>query len=372
MKLLPISSLLYLCLIFITSCSPAPMKSQKTETDESKAAAFQKYPDALYPIRKKDKWGYMNRRGDLIIPFQYDAAEDFIDGIAKAGLIEGSNSLYGFIDRNGQWLIRPSYQRAGIFSEGLCAVQKDDMYGFINSSGEVIIPFQFEDAGNFHEGLAAVKINGWTGFINQTGNVEIEPKYICSVSHPVFVGGMAPVFGADEKTGYINKEGEWVIDNKFHSASSFKDGIAWAMMEEQDDHAEHGFTIKGGYIDTTGNYIIHPEYDFGWDFSEGYATVWKRSDDKTEKIWKVIDTQGRVILDHLPYRNVGSMSNGLIPIQNEKMDWGFMNIKGEVIIQPQFAGINHFKNGLARMETGNAFDPEPVYINETGMIVWQE
>lgn len=348
------------------------MKSQQAESDELKTSAYQKFPDAVYPIQKNEKWGYMNRKGDIIIPFQYDDAEDFKDGKAKAGMISGSNILYGFIDRNGQWLIQPVYQRVSYYSEGMCAVQQDEKYGYINSAGELTIAFQFEDAGNFYEGLAAVKINGWTGFIDQTGKVVIEPRYTCAVSHPRFVGGIAPVFGADEKTGYINQQGEWVIENKFHSASSFVEGKAWAMTEEQDESAEHGFTIKGGYIDTTGNYIINPEYDFGWDFSEGFATVWRRSDDKMEKIWKLIDAQGQVVLDHLPYRNVGAMSNGLIPIQNEKMAWGFMNVNGEVIIEPRYTGVNHFKNGLARMETGSAFAPVPVYINETGMIVWKE
>ena len=69
---------------------------------------------------------------------------------------------------------------------------------------------------------------------------------------------------------------------------------------------------------------------------------------------------------------MGSITSGLIPIQNKKMAWGFINIQGEEVIKPQFTGINRFMNGLARMEVGSAFDPEPVYINKKGEVVWKE
>lgn len=144
------------------------------------------------------------------------------------------------------------------------------------------------------------------------------------------------------------------------------------MTKKDDSQSQYGFTIRGGYIGKDGQYLIQPEYDFGWDFSEGYATVWKRSDDKMNKIWKVINHKGEVILDELPYRNVGAMRNGLIPVQDEDMNWGFMNINGEVVVPLKYAGINHFENGLARMEAGTAFSNKLVYINETGEVVWKE
>jgi len=251
-------------------------------------------------------------------------------------------------------------------------VSKDDKYGYVNTEGKEIIPCQFEDASDFHHGYAAIKHGGWVGFIDKSGQVVIKPAYSGSVGHPRFNEGRAPVFGADEQTGFIDTTGQWAISAQFHSAGNFVDGLAWAMWQQDDSSAEHGFTIKGGFIDREGVYVIPPEYDFGWDFSEGYATVWVRSEDKMNKIWKVIDPQGNVVLDSLPYRNVGAMGNGLIPIQDEDMKWGFMNIKGEVVISPQFAGINHFKNGMARMEAGTAFANTIVYINEKGQTVWSE
>ncbi|MDQ3017934.1 MAG: WG repeat-containing protein [Bacteroidota bacterium] len=347
------------------------MKTQR-ESEELKMTGFQQFPVALYPVQIKEKWGYMNRRGDIIITPQFDIAEDFYDGIAKAGILTGDHLVYGFIDTKGQWVIQPQYHRCGLFSEGMCAVENDEKFGFINNGGQVVIPLQFKDAGMFTEGLAAVKQNGWTRFIDKSGTIVFDKKYTCSVRYPRFVDGRAPVFGPDEKTGFIDSTGNFVIENKFESASPFKEDKAWAMLEIRDKTAADTLTIKGGFINISGQFLIMPQYDFGWDFCEGYATVWTRSEDKKQKIWKVIDAKGDVVLDDLLYVTVGSLNEGFIPVQNAELKWGFINIKGEVVIEPQFSGINHFKNGLARMETGPDFKQKPVYINPSGNIVWKE
>jgi len=344
----------------------------KHESTADRDAAYAKFPGALYPVRVKNKWGYMNRNGDIVIKPIFETAEDFFDGLSIVSSSQDNQTHYGFIDTKGNWAIDAAYDDAKSFSENKAAVKKGELYGYIDNYGKEIITCQFEQAGSFTEGRAAVQKNGWVGFIDTSGTMVIEPKFTCSVSHPIFVNGMAPVFGADEMTGYINPDGSWKIEPKFHSASRFVDGKAWAMIKKDDPSAPYGFTIRGGYIDTTGKFIIQPQYDFGWDFSDGYATVWKLTDDRQTKLWYVLDPSGREILRDLTYRNVGAMSSGLIPIQDEKMRWGFMNIKGEVVIPPHFTGINHFKNGIARMETGSAFDPEPVYINDKGEIVWEE
>jgi hypothetical protein len=365
--------IILLSLYSFTRCkSAAPGVDGITESEQDRIAAFKQYADALYPINVKDKWGYINRKGETVIAPTFDDADDFYEDAAKVRVTKGSQSGYGFIDRKGQWLVQPIYQNVGRFNEGKAFVAKDDLYGYVDKYGKEVIPCQFEDAGSFLNGYAAIKQGGWTGFIDKTGTVIIKPAYTVNVSHPKFIDGLAPVFGADEQTGFIDTSGQWYISTQFASAGNFVDGLAWAMWQQDDSAAEHGFTIKGGYIDKEGVYIIPPEYDFGWDFSEGYATVWVRSEDKQHKIWKVIDKEGTVVLDKLPYRNVGAMGNGLIPIQDEDMKWGFMNIKGEVIIPPLYTGIHHFKNGIARMEVGTAFANTIVYINMKGEIVWSE
>ena len=55
----------------------------------------------------------------------------------------------------------------------------------------------------------------------------------------------------DGKVGYINKEGEVIIQPRFIVGKSFHEGLAAVR--------ENGLY---GYIDTTGNYVIPPQYDY--------------------------------------------------------------------------------------------------------------
>lgn len=53
-------------------------------------------------------------------------------------------------------IIKPQYQDAGTFSNGLAAVKKDDQWGYVDESGKMVISPQFVAAGVFYDGAAVV------------------------------------------------------------------------------------------------------------------------------------------------------------------------------------------------------------------------
>lgn len=61
--------------------------------------------EGLARVEQKGKWGYANSKGELVIPCEYDDAEDFTDGLAF--------------------------------------VEQDGLYGLINPEGELVVPCQF-------------------------------------------------------------------------------------------------------------------------------------------------------------------------------------------------------------------------------------
>ena len=83
---------------------------------------------------------------------------------------------WGFIDKVGQWVVKPKFTAVGKFSEGLAPAKYEDKYGYIDERGEWAIDENFESAFNFSEGLALVTVNGKYGYIDKTGEMVIEMK----------------------------------------------------------------------------------------------------------------------------------------------------------------------------------------------------
>ncbi|WP_030006323.1 WG repeat-containing protein, partial [Picosynechococcus sp. NKBG042902] len=96
----------------------------------------------------------------------------------------------GFINRQGQFVIPPTFNNASSFSEGLAAVMINDKWGFINKQAQIVIPPTFDDAYSFSEGLAKVEINDKWGFINKQGQIVIPPTFDFTSS---FSEGLAKV-----------------------------------------------------------------------------------------------------------------------------------------------------------------------------------
>ena len=53
------------------------------------------------------------------------------------------DGLYGYIDKKGKLVIPYKFQQAGLFLNGLAKVSINHKHGFINAKGEEVIPLAF-------------------------------------------------------------------------------------------------------------------------------------------------------------------------------------------------------------------------------------
>ncbi|MGH8761543.1 MAG: WG repeat-containing protein, partial [Burkholderiales bacterium] len=74
--------------------------------------------EGLAPVAVKDKWGYIDKTGYLVIDMQFDRANRFSEGLAQVEF----RGRHGFVDRTGKFAIEPKYFGAGMFSEGMAPV----------------------------------------------------------------------------------------------------------------------------------------------------------------------------------------------------------------------------------------------------------
>jgi len=77
--------------------------------------------------------------------------------------------LFGFVDRTGDPVIKPQFDRAADFSDGMALVKSNGKYGFVNQKGELVIAPQFDGASSFQNGVARAVMGSRLGFIDKTG-----------------------------------------------------------------------------------------------------------------------------------------------------------------------------------------------------------
>ncbi|HEY6328839.1 MAG TPA: WG repeat-containing protein [Blastocatellia bacterium] len=143
------------------------------------------------------KYGYIDRSGKFVIRERYSRAADFQDGRA---LVSHDGRIFGVIDKTGKTFVPERILELGLnqvsnnFSEGLARVPSNGenaRFGYMDVSGKIVIKPRFEDAGRFSEGLAPVQINGKLAFIDHTGKVVLYTDFKVLIDIADFASGFS-------------------------------------------------------------------------------------------------------------------------------------------------------------------------------------
>lgn len=180
----------------------------------------------------------------------------FSDGLAviKTEDIKG-NDKYGFIDKTGNIVIQVKYDDAHSFSNGYAWVKIDDEEHIIDKTGNIVLS---EKNLKRH------------GSVGTWGSEGYNFKFYGRVENNLFpvskIYLRASDFSYTTTYGYIDLKGNIVIKADWDSIGDFCDGIAKVK----------GSNGKYGYVNIEGKTIISAQYDEASDFSDGVAVVWKK------------------------------------------------------------------------------------------------
>jgi|GEM_PF-710785 len=362
-----IALLLTVYLLLATSSTYSPLTVQAESFDDGVLWLTETF-DEVWPFKeglaavyKGGKLGYVDKTGKVVIPLKYLSEEipfarqlgyfpdiSFHDGMALLSEYdENEGYKYGYADKSGKIVIPFEYSMARNFTEGLAAVKKDGKWGYIDKTGKVVIPFIYDEALIFSEGLAPVATGMLWGYIDKTGEMVISQKYL--KARP-FYEGLAAVEFSYFKLGFIDKNGNKVIEPKYEYCHwYFTDGLACVIANS-----------KYGIIDKTGNEITPLKYDYIFGISEGMMAV--RIDNK----YGYIDKTGKEIIPVI-YDSAGSFQEGLADVAKDGKQ-GYIDKTGKVVIPfKNLTSAWGFSEGLAVVLTGSNYkDIKLGFIDRTG------
>ncbi|MEH7116647.1 WG repeat-containing protein [Neobacillus vireti] len=355
------------------------------------------------PVREigGKKWGYIDAKGKFVLPPIYGQAADFQDnGIAVVGL----KDKYGVIDEKGYFIVKPKYDTIQFFSEGRSVVndregfkvidesgkeitekayafispeykegrveaaetdaQGNYLYGYLNKRGKVVIPISYETASEFIEGRALVKAHGGQyQMINLTG--EILHSYPYS-----WVGNYGQGLLSFKKSneglyGYMDGEGNVMIEPKFTFAGPFSDGHAVVSLEVNQK-------VQYGLIDPTGKFVIKPNYNQILPLGEKRFAIGKEIDTKQaclRSIFALADQGGHVLTGFI-FHKIGSFHDGLASVSDDQHTY-FIDKQGNRMNQLPYVSGNGFFSFDKTLIKGD-IDQRLMYFGQNNQLIWKQ
>ncbi len=161
-------------------------------------------------------WGFIDKKGTLVVPCKYPYVMDFNEGIAPVSIDNGDRPAWGYINTKGEEIIAPQYDHVSYFHQGRAVVskylgnykyefylidtegniieqfennaqmngynyhiitQRNGKQGIISTKGDVLLPFEYDYIGHEFCGMRTVKKEGLEGLINMNNEVVVPIRY---------------------------------------------------------------------------------------------------------------------------------------------------------------------------------------------------
>ena len=301
------------------------------------------FSEGLACVKQNGKWGYIDTTGEVVIPFEFDDntnsykySSRFRNGYAN--IIKDGQGVT--IDKSGEikfpfCLSESELER--LQRDGATYVTQEDGCAIINENGELLTGFWFSSVEDFHDGYAFfTDFEGDYGIVSQTGEVTAQDVT------------WSPAYNSYRLSWSAND----MLGRRVTRVTSFCEGLAAVRIED-----------KWGYINPAGEFVIAPQFDtatedLGYGFhgerpggenfsEEGYAKV------HMDGRWCIIDRYGNFMLDDF-YDSIQANTNYYI-CKNENGDVKILTKNCHTVVYGA-NGTLMDTNGNAILQYDNSID----------------
>lgn len=289
-----------------------------------------------------NKFGFINEKFELVIPYEYDLFHslespisdksllgDFSNGIAVVYV----NGYYRYIDKDNKFINDEEYTTAHNFENNVgIAINKDGKTVVINKEGNIIFtkPERYEILQAFENKFLLTNYSV-DFFVNNKGERISYSTPAQTYLYTQLSEGMVPFRNGDITTlmGFVNEFGEVVIEPKFTYAGRFSEGLAIArdpstITSKKEGKVDITTPALYGYINEYGRFSINPKYPVAYNFSEGFARV-----GDYESLW-FIDKFGREVFIQ-KFKQANDFQNGVALVLTHDNIYQYINKSGDII-----------------------------------------
>lgn len=220
--------------------------------------------------------GLMNGNGDVvaILPSYVSISTEvaFTEGLIPYKNV--NTQKMGYLDTLGNLVIDAKFDDARSFKNGKALVKMGNQFAYIQRDGKVVFTGDFEEFVPFyHPNYAVIKMKGddYYSILSSDGTLVSRNKFgKKNVEFPgeitareMFDVGLIRCV-ENERYGFKNLKGDWVIKPIYMYASFFTGGVATVSFNIMEKLREDGFLrelaqsvyTKYGVINTAGKYIL--------------------------------------------------------------------------------------------------------------------
>lgn len=266
-------------------------------------------------VRRDGMYGIADAKCSEIIAPEYKALCPFSeDGLALAQKTDGS---WVYIDQDGQTRKAPDreYQDLGMFSSERAAAKKDGKYAYLDEDMEPVCEFEWDFLTAFSDRTGAGETDGKWALVNKKGEAKNDEWYdgiivdengFCSKQKRVFVIKEGLCYMTDTKGKEIGKL-------TFEDAKAFTDEGYAAVCSGG----------KWGFVNTDGELVIDYAYEDAESFCNGYAAVC------TDGLWGYIDEEGHLIIEpeFTEATYFSSLGTALVKVENQgEEEWRLIQL----------------------------------------------
>jgi hypothetical protein len=394
----------------------------------------------LFPARKGEWWGYINARGSWVIASQYRQVSGFRNGVAvvyvryrvrvseegrkkysnryrdeyRASLIDIEGKAVGAAlpDANAlvsltketlitrdSWFTRNAdgtltktsmpYSAFAPFDSETVIGMRDNQPMLLDHNGNLVCAEPFEQLFAAVKGKAAAKKFGKWGVIDLRGNWLLAPQF-------------DQLNVKDDGTLLVSQQGKLLtLDG---NGKPLPEDRPAAIAPSSEGLTSACQALRCGFADQAGNWVIAPQFDYAFAFSEGVARVVKNGliayIDRTGRyltpeppanaaapwLWRpdsmrdahsnnggvvygYIDRSGKFVIPPV-FSRLGDFSENLAPAQSygDGGSFGYIGPEGNWVIPPLFVEAGDFAEGLAAVRGGRALLGNFGYIDTQGNI----